>query len=558
MNPDLPPLGGDIPEEAREEEDDMTERRLIDFSPLRLPMTRQVTNPIRREPLDIPNLYADLYSEWYVKENRDKILEEAKRKVKEEFLSKPATGQDDNHSQQPDSNITESQTNEIIRMIEEDEQREDAGTFTREGESSQFSFSDFEENENAYDNDFLIHFIQDVKRKMFEVDRFVEEGEYKEATDTFKQELYNDYIQILLDLMFHSLLIKYSITLPNSSFYLNINTAKPEVLQFFKTQQSSVDFIDTIRKFKRKFREQLINTYDDINNRIEIPEVNEEVLQGRGVSNPITETRSKFLKYYTDSEDVRKVKIRNFTDELINAVVFQYIFGCPVLGSNFEGNLDKLDGEESESEYPFLFKNKFLFGWAGDPMKAGPAGVFLENITKVPSILLKLEKYSEKVAKNAVLCIIRCQFSEWTMRTQDENIKYRKDETNRLADEYKTLYGYYKGMKKSEDEIQRMMELDITDAERDDIDFKQEQIDAFMEVVKGKEVPKDYQYFDSVSRKKVNEFKPFPITTLGVLRKNLGKKYRKILKSDEARRELFEVGGKNPRKKTKQIDLLKE
>lgn len=558
MNPNLPPLGGDIPEEAREEEDDIIERRLIDFSPLRLPMTRQVINPIQREPFDIPNLYGDLYSEWYINVNRDKILEEAKRKAKEEFLSESAIGQKDSSLEQSDNNITESQTNEIIRMIEEDEQREDTGTFTREGESSQISFSDFEENENAYDNDFLIHFIQDVKRKMFEVKNFVEEGENKEAPYIFKEELYNDYIQILLDLMFHSLLIKYSITLPSNSFFLNIGTASLEVLQFFKQKQWSDTFIDEIRKFKGKFREQLINIYNDINERIETPEVNEEVLRGRGVSNPSTETRSKFLKYFSDSENVRKVKINNFTDELINAVVFQYIFGCPILGSNFEGNLDKLDGEESETEYPFLLKNKFLFGWAGDPMKVVPAGIFLKNITKVPLILSKLEKYSEKVAKNAVLCIIRCQFSEWTMRTQDENTKYRKDETNELADEYTSLYGYYKNMKKSEDEIQKMMELDITDAEKDDIDFKQEQIDAFMEFVKGKEVPKDYQYFDSVTKKKVNEFKPFPITTLRILRRNLKKKFNKILKSDEARREIFEIGGKNPKKKTKQIDLLKE
>ena len=558
MNPDLPPLGGNVPEEAREEEDDITERRLIDFSPLSLPMTRQVTNLIQREPHDIPNLYGDLYSEWYVNVNRDKILEEAKRKAKEEFISESAIGQKGSSPEQSNNNIIESQTNEIIRMIEEDEQREDTGTFTREGENSQLSFSDFEENVNTHDNDFLIHFIQDVKRKMFEVKKFVEESENNEAIYIFKEELYDDYIQILLDLMFHSLLIKYSIILPNNPFYLKIGTASPEVLQFFKKELWSDIFIDEIRKFKGKFKEQLINTYNDINDRIENPGVNEEILQGRGVSNPSTETRTKFLKYFADSEDVRKVKIDNFTDELINAVVFQYIFGCPILGSNFEGNLDKLDGKESETEYPFLLKNKFLFGWAGDPMKAVPRGIFLENIKKVALIISKLERYSEKVAKNAVLCIIRCQFSEWTMRTQDENIKHRKYETNELADEYKSLYGYYKGMEKNEDEIQKMMELDITDAERDDIDFKQEQIDAFMEVVKGEEIPKNYQYFDYVTSRKVNEFKPFPITTLQILRRNFNKKFNKILKSVEARREIFEIGGKNPKKKTKQIDLLKE
>ena len=558
MNPDLPPLGGDVPEETREEENDITERRLIDFSPLELPMTRQVTNPIQREPFDIPNLYGDLYSEWYINVNRDKILEEAKRKAKEEFLSESARGQIGSSSEQSNNNITDSQTNEIIRMIEEDEQREDMGTFTREGESSQLSFSDFEENENVYDNDFLIHFIQDVKRKMFEVRKFVEEGENKEAAYIFEDELYNDYIQILLDLMFHSLLIKYSIILPSNSFYLNISTASLEVLQFFKEEQWSDTFIDKIREFKREFKEQLINIYNEINDRIQDPGVNGEILQGRRVSNPSTETRTKFLKYFADSEDVRQVKINNFTDELINAVVFQYIFGCPILGSNFEGNLDKLDGEESETEYPFLLKNKFLFGWAGDSMKVVPRGIFLENIKKVPLIISKLERYSKKVAKNAVLCIIRCQFSEWTMKTQDENIKHRKYETNELADEYKSLYGYYKGMEKNEDEIQKLMELDITDAERDDIDFKQEQINAFMEVVKGKEIPKVYQYFDSVTSKKVNEFKPFPITTLQILRRNFNKKFNKILKSVEARREIFEIGGKNPKKKTKQIDLLKE
>ena len=166
-------------------------------------------------------------------------------------------------------------------------------------------------------------------------------------------------------------------------------------------------------------------------------------------------------------------------------------------------------------------------------------------------------QYKEKVAKNAVLCIIRCQFSEWTMKTQDESMKFQIDTTQSMITNYKTIYEQYK-LQFPEEKLAEKMNLELNEIEKEDPDFKQEQIDAFMQVVKGGEIPNDYKYYDYEAKKKIDIFKPLPNNTIRMLQRNYEKKIKNIFMNKKLREEIFQINGKSPIKKNKEIDLSKD
>lgn len=533
MNPYLPSLGSDIPKD----EETSNGKRLIDFSPLELPLKKPTTNYTHGDPHEFNQIYANLYGDITVDINHDAILEEAKQKMKEEYM------QDMN-----DNTLTNSQVYEIINKMDEEEKQHEEGVYTRDEEHEQISFEDHMEDMYNNDNDYLIQFIKDIKNTQTKVNQI--------QIDLPKEKIYDEYIQIILDVMFYGLLKKYHLILTEPLRYSDIEY-KPEILEFFKQEYSSNTLVEKIRNFKTEFKEQLLEIYYDINSRIGEPGMNEQVLIGRGITNPTTETTNKFLKYYTDTEETRSVKVKNFTNELINAIVFQYIFGYPVLGLSFDSDLERLKEEQSETEYPFIMKNKFLFGWAGTEMFGLPFGYNLENIKKIPTIIDKLYQYKEKVAKNAVLCIIRCQFSEWTMKTQDESMKFQIDTTQSMITNYKTIYEQYK-LQFPEEKLAEKMNLELNEIEKEDPDFKQEQIDAFMQVVKGGEIPNDYKYYDYEAKKKIDIFKPLPNNTIRMLQRNYEKKIKNIFMNKKLREEIFQINGKSPIKKNKEIDLSKD
>ena len=414
-------------------------------------------------------------------------------------------------------------------------------------ERANIILDEIEQEETKYDNDLLIKFIKTIPRIEMEFQTV------KEREERIKQ-----YIQFALDIMFHELTEKYRYSWVEDTYFTPSLTAPIEVLNFFESSEFR-HWLEPIRKFKKEFTTTFQEQLREIERTIEDPNTIDTVLADVNKGERVQpETRSKFLKYYKDSVEERGRLSDQFPDELINALVFQYIFGVYVLGSNFMKFADQLANEGVEKTYPFSMLNPFLFGWAGKAKQPSLSSITLQRIKEIPNVITKMQQYKEGVAKNAALCIIKCQFSNWTMMQYDEQIRFRRLSTNFTVETIRELNDIYG--------TDQPMELEVGSEEEKDPDYNQEYADALMTWCKKK--PKDpkkpleigypkldekFQEYDTETRsKKADVIKPATTSTLAVLQRNIVK-WIKQLKSDKALISEIKKHTKTPIKKVSEI-----
>lgn len=382
--------------------------------------------------------------------------------------------------------LTNSQVLEITSMLEEQEQND------------------------KIDNDYLIELLKTIKkyRRVFSEESFVRQVAFT-----------NQYIQILLDIIFYALSQKYNYIWVHDQHLTNLLTASQDVLNFFKDEQKMSALLEQIRNFKKDFSLEFNGAYEAIEDTIERPDTQDEIFVGiENIKEPQTETRNRFLNYYKNTAKQREQKKQQFVDELINALVFQYIFGVSVLGKNFMEFSENLSSEESYITYPFDMKNSFLFGWAAKSVQPQVNGISINSIEKLPEVLLKLDNYKSKVAKNAALNIIRCQFSAWTMKMNEEFTRLRRNSLKVIGDTIRWF-----------ETIKQPMEIEVEEEEKENPDYDKEYINEFMKWTKGGKLSTKYQYYDYESRtKRTDEMKPTNAFTLEILQRNLLKKTKQI------------------------------
>ena len=414
--------------------------------------------------------------------------------------------------------------------------------------------NEVDQDESKYDNDLLIKLIKTIPRIELEFKK--NENQFKNFEE--REEYIKQYIQFALDFMFHELTEKYRYSWVEDDYFTPGLTAPIEVINFLRSSEFQ-HWLEPIRKFKKEFTATFQNQLREIDQTIEQPDtintVLEDVNKGERVQ---PETRSKFLKYYKDSVEERGRLSDQFPDELINALVFQYVFGVYVLGSDFMKFADQLANEGGEKTYPFSMLNPFLFGWAGKAKQPSLSSIQLQQIKEIPDIITKMQQYKEKVAKNAALCIIKCQFSNWTMIQYDEQMRFRRLSTEFTVETIRLLNDIY--------DTDQPMELEVGSEEEKDPDYNPEYAEALMIWCKKK--PKDpkkpleieypkleekFQEYDTETRtKKEDVIKPATTSTLAVFQRNI-LKWIKQLKSDKALISEIKKHTKTPIKKVSEI-----
>lgn len=499
-------------------------KRLIDFSPLRLPMKKPTTKYEYDE-----NAFVEALSEIYAKMS----VWKAEREAKEEFL-RIANGQEiplDIHSEY------QAHLERLASEIPQEKRHDESGTFNIPDSDIMELVDLIDEEENAItDNDFLLQLIKTIKKLR---KRFSSEPNDKQVG------LIKQYIQISLDIIFQQLTEKYNFVWIYDERFSSRMTADDNVLDLLMNENYMENLAEKIRNFKTKFEEVFQMTFDNIENTIDLPQTQKEIFDGitddegtKSLNDPEQETRSKFLMYYKNTGPQRTQKKNQFTDELINTIVFQYIFGVPVLGEHFMEFSEQLSIPESDTIYPFDMKNSFLFGWASKSKQPLADGIKLEMVLKIPGVIDKLNEYRTNVAKNAALNIIRCQFSAWTIMTFDENQKFKRETTEFLKKSFKTLL-----------DQGQSMDFEVTKEEKDEPDYDPEYLNAFKDWIEGKTIPKNYQDYNYETRTRIPDImKPTNITTYKILQRNLLKKTKSV----------FSGNRKQPSKKMKEMDLVEE
>ena len=394
-----------------------------------------------------------------------------------------------------------------------------------------------ESEDSKYDTDLLIRFIKTIP-------------DYQQKFEQMnKRELIPGYIQAMLDIMFYNLTHKYQYTWIYDTYLTNRLTAQSDAIAYFQSQEFQ-RVLEIVRSFKREFTPEFDTQYFDIDNSINAPgdfeRILPEVLE-MDSSDIQQESKSKFLKYWNDSKPERERLHAQFVDELIDALVFQYIFGVHVLGENFMEFGEQLAEEGSEISKPFDIKNPHLFGWAAKAKQPIPEGIQLVMIQKLPEIISQLQKYKERVAKNAVLNIIRSQFSNWTMMMNNDRMKARRQSTNLAVEAIRMLNEY--GQKLGENP----MDLEYESGETENEEFDKDHMKALMDFtvknpIKGTYVLNEkYQEYDSETRtRKSDEIKPVNTFMQGILGRNIVRRTK----------ELFEQVLKKPKKKP--TDIIEE
>lgn len=425
-------------------------------------------------------------------------------------------------------------------------------------ERANIILDEIEREETKYDNDLLIKLIKTISRIE---DKFQTIKKWEEREERIKQ-----YIQFALDIMFHELKEKYRYSWVENTYFTPSLTAPVEVLNFFESPEFQ-KWLELIRNFKEEFTTTFQEQLGEIEGTIEEPGTIDTVLADVNKGGNIQpETRSKFLKYYQDSTKERKRLSDQFPDELINALVFQYIFGVYVLGEKFMEFTDQLANEGVNITYPFDMRNPFLFGWAGKATQPSLSSIALKRIKEIPEVITKMQQYKEGVAKNAALCIIKCQFSNWTMMQYNEQMRLRRTSTNYAVDTIRALNDFYDSIYDSD----QPMEIEVETEEQEDPDYNQEYVDALMTWCKKK--PKDskkpleigypvldekFQEYDTETRtKKKDVIKPATTSTLDVLNRNIAKGIKRLIKqliSDKAIISEIKKHTKTPIKKVSEI-----
>lgn len=394
-------------------------------------------------------------------------------------------------------------------------------------ETAKILLDEVDKEEHKYDTDLLIQLIKTIPHIQTQI-----KAAYNGKPNAVNPEIrIREYIQLMLDFIFHELASKYRYSWQHDVYYSSHITAPIEVLEFLGSAEFQ-EWLPMIREFKQIFDETFRNEYQTIEDTITDPNVSNTILTQ--VANGQTvqqETRSKFLKYFEDSTQERGRLAEQFTDELINALVFQYIFGVHVLGNDFMRFADRLAVNGTEITYPFEMMNPFLFGWAGKAKQPPLGTIGIYGVREIPVIIRQLQQYKESVAKNAVLCIIKCQFSNWTMRQYDEATRFRRRSTSMLVDTIRLI--------KTTDPS---MECEFDSEEQEDPDINKEYVNAFMEWCTKK--PKNaknpleigyptlnekFQEWDSEKQiRKKDTIKPANMTTLLMFQRNILKWLSKV------------------------------
>lgn len=421
-------------------------------------------------------------------------------------------------------------------------------------ENANIILNEMDQEEMKYDNDLLIKLIKTISRIELEFKK--NENQFKNFEE--REERIKQYIQFALDITFYELTEKYRYSWIKDDYFTSSLNAPLEVLKFFRSSEFQ-QWLEIIRKFKKEFTITFQEQLRQIEETIEEPDTINSILKDVNTSERVQpETRSKFLKYYKDSTTERERLSEQFPDELINALVFQYVFGVNVLGTEFMKFADQLAIEGIENTYPFNMMNPFLFGWAGKAKQPVLGTINLNRIKEIPNIINKMEQYKESVGKNAALSMIKCQFSNWTMMQYDEQIRLRRLSTKFAVETIRALNDIY--------DTDQPMEIEVETEEQEDPDYNQEYVNALMTWCHKK--PKDpkkpleieypileekFQEYDTETRtKKADVIKPATTSTLVVLQRNISK-WIKQLKSDKAIISKVKKQTKTPIKKVSEI-----